>query len=121
MEIDNKNIQEEELKRILSNSALKASDNLKYRIMNQIEVEKIVFKERKTDARPFVANMFSVFGIMYLFIAIVGAIVYFSGGKEALCSAAFFTPIILIASVCSVFWMISTYDDKRAGMKKNHK
>lgn len=121
MEKDKINTQEDALKRILANSTLKGSDNLKYRIMHQIEVEKTVFKERKTDTYPFVANMFSIFGIMYLFIAIIGGIVYFSGGKEALLSIAFFIPAVLIASVCSVFWMISIYDDKRVNTQRSRK
>lgn len=120
MKEDNINRKEDVLKQIIADSKLKASDNLKYRIMHQIEVEKTVFRDRKPDVRPFVANMFFVFGIMYLLIAIIGGLVYFGGGKEALSSIAFFIPAILIASVCGVFWVISIYDDRRMN-KKNSK
>lgn len=120
MKEDNINRKEDALKQILAGSKLKGSDNLKYRIMHQIEMEKTILKERKTDTRPFVANMFTIFAIMYLLIAIIGGLVYFGGGKEALSSIAFFIPAILVASVCGVFWMISTYDDRRVS-KKNYK
>lgn len=119
MKEDNIDMKEDALKQILTNSKLKASDNLKYRIMHQIEVEKTVYKERKSDTRPLVANMFTVFGVMYVLIAIIGGLVYFGGGKEALSSIAFFIPAILIASVCGLFWMISTYDDKRMSRKNS--
>lgn len=105
------------LKEILADSTIKAGDNLKYRIMHQIEVESSVLRKPQRDLVPFVKNMFSLFGIMYLLIAIIGALVYFGEGKEALLSVAFFVPVILIASVCGVFWMISSYDDRRMSKK----
>lgn len=105
--------QDDKLKELLSGSGMKASENLKFRIMHQIEAEKSLSRKEKPDTRPFITNMFSIFGVMYLLIAIVGLTVYFMGGKSALESVVFFVPVILIASVCAMFWLISAYDDRR--------
>lgn len=105
----------------LSSTKMKARENLKFRIMQQIETEKALSQKKKTDTSPLIGNMLSVFGVMYALIAIVGLGVYFSGGKSALESVTFFIPVILIASVCSMFWMISTYDDRRRSKQKERR
>lgn len=111
-------MQDDKLKDLLSGSGMKASENLKFRIMHQIEAEKSLSRKEKPDIRPFISNMFSIFGVMYLLIVILALAVYFMGGKSALESVVFFIPVILIASVCAVFWLISSYDDRRQSKQK---
>jgi len=118
---NNSNIQDEKIKELLSGTKVNAGENLKFRIMQQIETEKALSRQRKPDTRPLISNMLSVFGIMYVLIALVGVGIYFTGGRSALESVAFFVPVILIASVCSMFWMISAYDDRRHSKQKAHK
>lgn len=114
-------MQDDKFRNLLSGTRIKASENLKFRIMQQIETEKALSREKKPDSRPLIGNMLSIFGIMYALIALVGLGVYFSGGKSALESVTFFIPVILIGSVCSMFWMISAYDDRRRSKQKQHK
>lgn len=107
------NTQDEQLKKILAGTKLKAGENLKYRIMRQIETEKALSPRKVKNSAPLVNNMLSVFGVMYALIAIVGIGVYLTGGISDLKSLTFLLPVLLIAFVCSIFWMISTYDDRR--------
>lgn len=113
MNKDNINIPDSQLKEILAETKIKASENLKYRIMQQIETEKALSPQKVKNSIPLIGNMISIFGIMYALIALTGIGVYLTGGKNALESITFLLPVMLIASVCSIFWMISTYDDQR--------
>lgn len=120
--MDNNNIQkiqDDKIKDLLSGSTLKASDNLKYRIMHQIEAEKALAPKKATASRFPLENMLSIFGIMYALIAVVGLVVYFTSGAESLLSAAFYIPALSIASICMMFWAISVFDDKRRSEHKN--
>lgn len=113
MDNDNINISDNQLKEILTETKIKAGENLKYRIMQQIETEKALAPQKTKNSIPLIGNMFSIFGIMYALIAVIGIGVYFTGGKNALESMTFALPVMLIASVCCIFWMISTFDDQR--------
>lgn len=113
MDKDNINTPDSLLKEILADTKIKAGKNLKYRIMQQIETEKVFSPQKVKNSTPLIGNMFSIFGIMYALIAMIGIGVYLTGGKNALESITFLLPVTLVASVCSIFWMISTYDDQR--------
>ena len=115
MEKENNKNQDDKLREILSLSKIKAGENLKYRIMRQIETESAL-SAKKTKSRnltPLIRNTFVIFGVMYalIILAIIG--VYLSEGIEAMKSLTFFTSIVMISLVCSMFWMISIFDDKR--------
>ncbi|GAB6123104.1 hypothetical protein JCM30204_42540 [Dysgonomonas termitidis] len=109
----NNDMQDDKIKDLLSGTKMKAGENLKYRIMQQIETEKALVPKRSVSSRPVIKNMLTVFGVMYALIAIVGLAVYSTSGQSGLSSATFLVPVILISSVCSMFWMISLYDDRR--------
>mgnify|MGYP001065181764 CR=1 FL=1 len=120
--MDNKNITKEDaiIKELLSGTKMKAGENLKFRIMQQIETEAALSRKQKVSAQPVsvLKNMLSIFGVMYALIALVAVGTFLIGGKEALESITFFTPVIMIASVCGIFWMISAYDDRRRSKYK---
>ncbi|MDR0825396.1 MAG: hypothetical protein LBN74_09900 [Prevotella sp.] len=116
---DNMDMQDDKIKALLSGTKIKAGENLTYRIMRQIEAEQALVRKKATNSRPVINNMITIFGVMYLLIAIAGLIVYFSAGKEALESMKFFAPVILIASACGIFWSISTFDDRRRSKHKS--
>ncbi len=114
------NMQDDRIRALFSGTKVKAGANLKFRIMQQIETESILAgkKSKSKNIMPLIWNMLSVFGVMYGLIAIVAAGVFFTGGKSALESVTFFVPVILITSVCGLFLMISTFDDKRRSKKQ---
>lgn len=111
--------QDDKLKNLLSGTKLKASENLKYRIMQQIETENALLKKKAETpkAQPFIGNMVTIFGVMYALIALVALGIYLTAGSEALLSGIFYLPVIFIASVCGMFWMITMFDERRK-MKK---
>lgn len=114
MEKDIKNnIEDSQFRELLSGTKLEASDNLKFRIMQQIETEKALSKQKASKARSGFGGILSILGVMYSLIGILGIFVYFTYGTEALVSPSLYMPLILITSVCSVFLLISTFDDRR--------
>ena len=115
MDKENLKKQDDIMRQLFAGTKVKVGENLKYRIMQQIETESI-FAAKKSKSKsvvPFIRNMLLVFGVMYALIIIFGVSVYLTGGKKDLESITFFIPVIMIASVCVFFWMISAYDDKR--------
>lgn len=119
MDKNNINKHDEILKDLLSGTKMKAGENLKFRIMQQIETEKALSPKKATSTRSILGNMLSIFGVMYAIIGIVGFFVYYTAGQSALNSISFYGVVVLIASICSVFWMISAYDDQRRSKQKS--
>ena len=117
--MDKNSIEDKQFRQILSDTKKTAGENLKFRIMQQIETEKSLSQKEAKNSFSAVASMFSIFGVMYAIIAIVAGTIYFSAGRAAVESTNTYLAIILIVSICSVFWMISLYDERRR--KKNQK
>jgi hypothetical protein len=122
MEKDKLNNQDDKIKEILSFSKIKAGENLKYRIMQQIETESVFAakKSEGTNLLPIIGNSFLIIGIMCALVVVVALGVYIVGGIDALNSAMFFGPVIMVSIICSMFWMISILDDKKR-LKQEHK
>lgn len=114
------NIQDDKIRELLSGTKMKAGENLKYRIMHQIETEQALTRQKKkvASSNPFIGNMIAIFGVMYALIVMVALGAYLIGGKDALESLQFIAPVVLIASACGIFWMISMYDDRRRSKEK---
>lgn len=110
---DKINIKEDIFRDILAGTKIKAGENLKYRIMQQIETEKALSPQKIKNNAPLIGNMFSILGIMYAIIAMIGIGVYMTQGKSAMESMTILLPVALVVSICSVFWLISVYDDRR--------
>ncbi|NLY24811.1 MAG: hypothetical protein GX042_07370 [Bacteroidales bacterium] len=92
----------------------KAPENLKFRIMHQIETEKALMpqkKKRKRESGNLLREMGAIFGTMYAVIAamVIGA--YLLQGEDFLLSPQFIGPVVLVASVFSLFWLMTRLDD----------
>ena len=122
MDKDYLKMQDDKIKEILSLSKIKAGENLKYRIMQQIETESVLSAKRGKvrSLRPLIGNTFLIFGLMYALVVVVALGVFVMGGIEALNSFTFFVPVIMISLVFILFWVISVYDDKRRFRQANH-
>ncbi len=107
------NTDDQKIKELLSGTRLKAGDNLKYRIMQQIETEKALSRKAAGKSIPALRNILPVLVIMYILIAVVGVALYLMGGESQLTSLSFYVPISLILFVGSLFWMVSCLDDSR--------
>jgi len=109
------NLQEEELMRELIRSGkTQASENLKCRIMQQIQTEQALKSRTESLAPKRQENIWdefkTIFGIMYAVLAVVAAGTFFLKGKEFFLSAQFWNIVIVVASVFSIFWMITCLD-----------
>ena len=109
------NKQDDDIRKLFSGVKIKAGENLKYRIMQQIETESVLTakKSKSQNLIPLVGNTVLVFGLMYVLMILVAIGVYAMGGVEALNSLTFFVPVVMIFFICSMFWLISILDDKR--------
>ena len=118
---DNNKMQDDKIKEILSLSKVKAGENLKYRIMQQIETESVLSakKLKSKNVIPLIGNTFLIFGVMYALIVFTIIAIFLTGGVDAIKSLTFFVPVVMITIVCSMFWIISLYDDKRRFKQEN--
>ena len=122
MDKDDLKMQDDKIQEILSLSKIKAGENLKYRIMQQIETESVLStkREKVRNLKPLIGNTFLIFGLMYALVVVVALGVFVMGGIEALISLTFFVPVVMISLIFSMFWAISVYDDKRRYKHANH-
>ena len=115
MDKDKINKQDDDLRRLFAGTAVRAGENLKYRIMQQIETESVLAgkKAASKNVVSSIRGMLSVMGIMYVLIFFVCIGFYVTVGVEALSSLEFLIPVIMISAVCCVFLIITSLDDKR--------
>lgn len=113
MEKYSKQKEDEKIRQMLLSAKMGAPENLKHRIMQQIETEK-AFAPQSVEPKEETGNMLremgSIFGTMYAVLAVMIAAAYFLFGKEFLLSAQFLGSVILVASIFSLLWLISRLD-----------
>ena len=111
------------MKSMMESARKEPSENFSYRIMHQIETEqalsraKPTAKKQSTTTSPL--NDLWIFGLMYLVLFIAGGYFYMQGGKEALLSETFMWTCIMIGSIFSFFFLITTIDNARRSKAKN--
>lgn len=104
---------EDKLRHLFSGTGEKAGDNLRYRIMRQIETESALVRKKAKDPGALSTTIFPVLGVMYTIVGAIVLAVYMTYGSEALLSTPVFLPIIFVTSVCSVYLLISAFDERR--------
>ena len=111
--------QKEDVKigRLISSSKIKAPDNLKYRIMHQIEYESTLtgdndIKKNSVNSEngAVVRDLVSIFGTMYAVFAIIVIAAYFIQGNEFYQTIEFWGSIALVAVIFSFLWLFSRID-----------
>lgn len=114
MEEKNKSMKDDAIVRRLMESAKKAApENLKYRIMHQVETEQALTRKNipvQTEAPNVLKDFLSIFGGMYAVLAILAGGTYFTSGKEAILAPQFLWMAILVAFIFSIFWLITSID-----------
>jgi hypothetical protein len=121
MEKNNK-IMDDRFRELLAGTKIVADENLKYRIMRQIQTECLLVrshckKERKINRRIF--NLLSVAVISYILTGCTAVFFYFLYGAEMVLLPEFYMAVTFIVVVSTVFAAIGFYDEKlRAGLKK---
>ena len=116
MKKNNKQLYSDELwiKSMMEEAKKEPSENLSYRIMHQIETEKVLTRNKKQvskDKVDVLIDLRNIFGLMYLVLLIAGLFYYLQGGKEALFTETFLWTCVTISSVFSIFFLISTADN----------
>lgn len=109
--------EDDKIRRMISPTKMKAPENLKHRIMHQIEYEKALTPEKNLSGKSsrkengnILRDMGSIFGTMYAIIAIMAIVAYLLQGAMFYQSIEFWGAVIFVAFVFSFFWLISRLD-----------
>jgi len=107
---------DDKIKKLLSGTRIEANENLKFRIMQQIQTESMLSrlrssqKERRLSGQ--IKNLLTVFGVMYALIAIIGVMVFLFLGEKYLTSPEFLFTVGFIGIVSTMFGLINHFDKK---------
>lgn len=124
--------EEESIRKMFETSKVKAPENLKYRIMHQIETENALTRQKdnkqistKKSNGNVLKDLTTIFGTMYAVLAVMTLIAYFLEGREFLMTPQFWGSVIFVGSIFSLFWLISRVDtslkEKRSANRLNNK
>lgn len=113
--------EEKIIRQMMQSEMKKAPENLKFRVMHQIETEKALTpqkKKAKKESGPLLKEMGVIFGTMYAVVAamVIGA--YLLQGSEFLLTPQFIGPVVLVASVFSFYWLMTRLEDYMKEKKK---
>ncbi|HNY62897.1 MAG TPA: hypothetical protein PLH70_04145 [Bacteroidales bacterium] len=107
---------EDELIRQLMRSAKEqAPENLKYRIMQQINTENALTPKPapiKKRTENVLRDFIGIFGTMYALLALLTGIAYLSKDENFLLSPEFIGVVLLVTVVASTFWFFTRLDEK---------
>lgn len=107
---------EDELIRQLIRSAKEqAPENLKYRIMQQINTENALTPKPapiKKRTENVLRDFINIFGTMYALLALLTGIAYLSKDENFLLSPEFIGVVLLVTVVASTFWFFTRLDAK---------
>lgn len=112
--------EEERVRILMRETKEKAPENLKYRIMHQIEAEKALAPrklKRSKESGNVIRELGSIFGTMYAVLAGMIAAAYFIFGQEFLLSSEFIGASVFVAFVFSMLWLISQLDRRLRSRK----
>lgn len=101
------------IRQMMQSSKLSAPENLKHRIMHQIESEKALTPKRmkpKRESTSMLKDFRSIFGTMYLLLFGLSVFTVIFGGTEALASTQFILLASLVSVVFASFWGLTRLD-----------
>lgn len=117
--IENKNNRnkndDEVIRHLIQSTHKKAPDDLKFRVMHNIEMDEILLKRyqsKKANHTNPLKDFWSIFGMMYLVMAFVVGIVYFTKGIIYLQSIEMIGIVIFISFVFSLYWLLTKVEDR---------
>jgi len=98
---------EQDLKKQLLATQLKANDGLKSRIMHQINAEQSLLPQQSKATSLLKEKGVFIFSGLYVFIALIGGYFYISTKENPLLSPVFLTICCVVASIFSVYWLFT--------------
>ena len=105
--------EEKIIRQMMQSEMKKAPENLKFRIMHQIETRKALTPQKrkpKKESGTLLKEMGAIFGTMYAVMAAMVIGGYLLQGKDFLLTPQFIGPVVLVASVFSLFWLMTRLD-----------
>ena len=116
MELEDKNIQNEEaqIRRLIQTTRMEAPENLNYRIMQQIETDKVFSakpKVKKSKLENTIRDIVTIAGIMYIVLALIGIASFIMNGKDYLLSSPFLSTVLLVVFIFTLLWLITRLDE----------
>lgn len=125
MNKEENNIQndDEQLRQLIRPTRMKVPKNLNYRIMQQIETEKVFSAKpavKKNKLENTVKDLAATTIIMNVVIALMAITAYIMYGKDYLLSSPFLSTILIIILIFTLFWLFSRLD-ARLQKKQNDK
>lgn len=119
----NTHTDDELIRQMMQSAKKQAPENLKYRIMQQIETENALTRKpvpAKKREGNVLKDFIGIFGVMYAVLAIIIGAAFLLKGKDFVLSAEFIAIVILVASVFSLFWLMTRVDARmREKRRKN--
>lgn len=101
------------IRQLMKSSKITAHENLKYRIMNQVETENALARKKapvqKTE-QNVLNDFLSIYGIMYAVLAVLAGVTLFNNGMEAVLAPQFLWLALSIALMFSIFNLIVSLD-----------
>lgn len=115
------NTNDDKLKSLFSGSKIQASENLKYRIMQQVKTEAAIkgIRKKEKNINSQIRNIITIVAVMYGLIGIASIATYLYAGQEALISSLFLMVVAFITVVAITFGVISYFDGKLRSKIKN--
>lgn len=109
--------EDEKFSQLISSTKIMAPENLKYRIMHQIEYESVFTGEKTVKNKStnrenssVLRDLGSIFGTMYAVFAIIAIVAYIIQGAEFYQTIEFWGSIAIVAVIFSFFWLFTRID-----------
>ena len=118
------NITDNNLRKILADSKMKAGGNLKYRVMQQVRTEaSLLQKDERKKTYFHIKSSLVILGLMYIILFALVLTFYLYDGIKALETNSFLLLVSITSVACGLFFSISILDDKlrsriRKGVRK---
>lgn len=105
---------DDKIRSLISGSKITAGENLKFRIMQQIQMEHALSKkaEKQIVISKQIKNILTIGGIMYALIGCLFGAAYFYGGREALFTTELYMAAGFVTIIAVVIGSIFTFDEK---------
>ena len=104
-------MEDKELKELILSPKIEAKENLKNRIMHQINAEKVLIPKKQNTTTNSTENHFYIFGIMYILLLTLIAYFYFQTDGKPLQSQTYVISTLFIAGTFNLYWIINVYVD----------
>ncbi|MDR1809412.1 MAG: hypothetical protein LBR34_03270 [Prevotella sp.] len=124
----NRNITDEKqdklLRELFAASKTTAGENLKYRVMQQLQTESLLAKSydrKEKRVMRQIGSLLAVAGVTYVLIIAVIAFNYIRFGMELLSQPGFYLTMAFIVGVAILFGFISIYDEKLRAKSRTRK